>query len=64
MAGKNIFRTFLYFVVAIVVLKLCYNLGYGLVTKRLAPTTKGSPPKAETPPADSVEAAPATTSPQ
>ncbi|MDO7848273.1 hypothetical protein Q5H92_18040 [Hymenobacter sp. M29] len=62
MFGKNIFRTFLYFVVAIVLLKLCYNLGYGLVNRRMAPATGAVP--AKTAPADSAAAAPTTAAPQ
>jgi len=60
MFGKNIFRTFLYFVVAIVLLKLCYNLGYGLVNKRVAPATRASPSETgiSPAPADSAAAAP------
>jgi hypothetical protein len=70
MFGKNTFRTFLYFVVGIVLLKLCYNLGYGLVNKRLRPATQVSPAQNETSsaptlaPADSAEAARVTTAPQ
>jgi hypothetical protein len=43
MSSKNIFRTFLYVVVAIVLLKLCYNLGYRLVSKKQAPASRAAP---------------------
>ena len=74
MLGKNPFRTFLYFVVSIVLVKLCYNLGYRLVNKRLAPATEIAQPKTNArreaealrgitiDPADSAEAAQPTTS--
>ena len=73
MFGKNPFRTFLYVVVSIVLVKLCYNLGYGIANKRLAPATQGTQPttngrrQAEAlrgmtiDPADSAEAAQTTT---
>ena len=76
MFGKNAFRTFLYLVAAIVLVKLCYNLGYGIANRRLSSTTQGALPKtnarrqAEAPPgmtidpADSVEAAQSGTSTQ
>ena len=34
MLGKNPFRWFLYFILTIAVLKLCYNLGYRMVSGR------------------------------
>ncbi|MBF9236469.1 hypothetical protein I2I05_03580 [Hymenobacter sp. BT683] len=40
MLGKNPFRWFLFLVVAIVVARLLYNLGYRAVTERLNPTTE------------------------
>ena len=69
MLGKNPFRWFLFVVVAIVLAKLCYNLGYLYATLKLAPTTEA--PRAKTgaykqaqglrgvtlDPADSAEAA-------
>ncbi|UOQ97513.1 hypothetical protein MUN81_20060 [Hymenobacter sp. 5317J-9] len=39
MLRKNPFRLFLYLVIGIVVLKLCYNLGYSFVKKRADETT-------------------------
>ena len=73
MLGKNPFRTFLYIVVSIVLVKLCYNLGYRLVSKKLdsaaevpRPTTRANR-EAEglrgltIDPADSAEAAQTTT---
>jgi hypothetical protein len=40
MLGKNPFRTFLYLVLTIVVLKLCYNLGHSFATRRLKSATE------------------------
>jgi hypothetical protein len=69
MLSKNPFRTFLYVVVALVLVKLCYNLGYGIVNKWLAPATPAAQPKTNArrqaealrglniDPADSLEAA-------
>ncbi|MET4074667.1 hypothetical protein [Hymenobacter sp. UYCo722] len=37
MFGKNPFRTFLYILVSMVLVKLCYNLGYGAASKKLSP---------------------------
>lgn len=34
MLGKNPFRTFLYIVVSIVLVKLCYNLGYRIANRK------------------------------
>jgi hypothetical protein len=45
MLGKNPFRTFLYIVVSIVVVKLCYNLGYRVVNKKLSSASEASRPK-------------------
>ena len=36
MFGKNPFRTLLYIVVSMVLVKLCYNLGYGPASKKLS----------------------------
>ena len=44
MLGKNPFRTFLYLVVAIVLVKLCYNLGYRLVNRKLEPAAEAARP--------------------
>ncbi|OGX84433.1 hypothetical protein [Hymenobacter glacialis] len=69
MLGKNRFRWFLYFLVAIVLAKLAYNLGYRYASRRLNPTTETAPPPTQAnrqaqglrgvtiDPADSVEAA-------
>ena len=69
MLGKNPFRTFLYIVGLIVVVKLCYNLGYRIANKKLGPATEAPQPKTRAnreaqglrgltlDPADSAEAA-------
>lgn len=70
MFGKNLFRTFLYIVVSMVLVKLCYNLGYrvaskkwgsGQETRRSQPYTLPglSPDDAE--PADTTAMVPTTT---
>lgn len=69
MLGKNPFRTFLYIVGLIVVVKLCYNLGYRIANKKLGAATEAPRPKTKASreaeglrgltidPADSAEAA-------
>jgi len=69
MLGKNPFRTFLYIVVSMVLVKLCYNLGYRLATRKLGAASEASRPKTRAnreaeglrgltiDPADSAEAA-------
>lgn len=69
MLGKNPFRWFLFLVVFIVVAKLCYNLGYRAVSKKLNPGMETAPPPTRAnrqaeglrgvtiDPADSLEAA-------
>ena len=61
MFGKNLFRTFLYIVVSMVLVKLCYNLGYRAVNKKLG-SAKEAPrsrtnilPGMSPDPADSAE---------
>ena len=44
MLGKNPFRWFLFVMVAIVLLKLCYNLGYRFASQKLNPGTETSQP--------------------
>ncbi len=44
MLGKNPFRWFLFIVVAIVVAKLCYNLGSRLINGRQKPQTEAQGP--------------------
>ena len=73
MLGKNPFRTFLYVVVSIVLVKLCYNLGYRIVNRKLESASEASRPKTRAnreaeglrgltiDPADSAEAAQPTT---
>ena len=73
MLGKNPFRTFLYVVVAIVLAKLCYNLGYRVVNRKFESAAEAARPKTRTnreaaglrgltiDPADSAEAAQTTT---
>lgn len=73
MPGKNPFRLFLYLVGFIVVAKLCYNLGYRLVSGKAGAATEAARPKTRASreaaglrgltidPADSAEAAQATT---
>ena len=69
MLGKNPFRIFLYIVVSMVLVKLCYNLGYRLATRKLGAAAEASRPKTRAnreaeglrgltiDPADSAEAA-------
>lgn len=69
MLGKNPFRTFLYIVVSMVLVKLCYNLGYRVVNRRLESASESARPKTRArreaeglrgltvDPADSAEAA-------
>jgi len=69
MLGKRPFRTVLYILLAIAVAKLCYNLGYRIVNRKLAsaaeapaPATRASRQAAglrgvAIDPADSAEAA-------
>ena len=47
MFGKNPFRLFLYLVLAIVIGKLCYNLGHSFVTRRLNKNTEQPTPKTQ-----------------
>ena len=73
MLGKNPFRTFLYIVVSIVLVKLCYNLGYRIVNKKFEAAPEAARPKTRASreaeglrgltidPADSAEAARTTT---
>ncbi|OGX82653.1 hypothetical protein BEN47_04585 [Hymenobacter lapidarius] len=69
MLGKNPFRWFLFLVVAIVLAKLLYNLGYSYASRKMNSTTEAAPPPTQVnrqaqglrgvtiDPADSVEAA-------
>ena len=69
MLGKNPFRTFLYIVVSIVLVKLCYNLGYRIANKKFKSAAEAPQPKTRAnreaeglrgltiDPADSAEAA-------
>ena len=73
MLGKNPFRTFLYIVVSIVLVKLCYNLGYRIANKKFKSAAEVQQPKTRAnreaeglrgltiDPADSAEAAQAGT---
>ena len=47
MLGNNPFRWFLFVVLALVVLKLGYNLGHRLVSGRARPAVEARPPAAD-----------------
>jgi hypothetical protein len=44
MFGKNPFRTVVYIILAIVIAKLCYNLGYRIVNKRIKSASEAHRP--------------------
>ena len=45
MLSKNPFRTFLYIVVSMVLVKLCYNLGSRIANKKFGAASEASRPK-------------------